>query len=485
MRRGATRIGFRLRPGPSGLVTRGQLWSILLVTGLVLIVALGLLVLVSHVVLSMRQTANEIDDQRASAAMTAAVSALERRLADLVRDNATWDEADRVLRSPAAAAEWIHETWGRATDSYPLYDMVVVFRPDLVPMAAYREGRSLDPDDPVVAALRGIAVRALGEPEPVATLFGLGDRIGVVAAMTVRPVLAPAGDGSAPVLVLAKTIDDDAIASIARDHQVEGLAIGREAAPDRLTLALTDASGTVLAHLSWPSRKPGDEAFERHRPLLLLAGVTLLGLLILVLAAGFAESFRLQRIAALAAEEARHDALSGTLNRAGFMAVLDAMAVEAAPERPLTLYMLDLDGFKEVNDTHGHAMGDELITAVAGRLAGLSDRVAAIGRLGGDEFALVQSSVGDAGDLAQEVVDALSRPFQIGGRTFTIGASIGHATVAARIDPAELMRHADLAMYRAKALGRNRACAYHPGLETAAEPDPEAGEGRPPAQPTG
>lgn len=124
------------------LVTRGQIWSISAATGLFLAVALGLVLIVSHVVVSMRHTANDIDDQRAISAAAAAVAALERGLSIVVRDNSLWDEGYEAVRS-GDGAEWIRETWGDPTVNYPLYDGLVVFRPDLTVIAAYDKGEPL------------------------------------------------------------------------------------------------------------------------------------------------------------------------------------------------------------------------------------------------------------------------------------------------------------------------------------------------------
>ena len=209
---------------------------------------------------------------------------------------------------------------------------------------------------------------------------------------------------------------------------------------------------------------------ENHLPLLWLAGATLVVFLLLVLGAGAVETTRLRRIATAAEQEAKRDPLSGALNRGGFLEVLDRLANEVSPERPLTLHMLDLDGFKTVNDTYGHAVGDLLIAAVAVRLAGFEERFAAIGRLGGDEFALAQVQDPSPQMLAEQVIDTLSLPFVVGEREFRISASIGHASSAGGADPAELMRRADVAMYAAKG-GRKmqgaHVCAEHGRAESA------------------
>ena len=444
------------------LVTRGQIWSISAATGLFLAVALGLVLIVSHVVVSMRHTANDIDDQRAISAAAAAVAALERGLSIVVRDNSLWDEGYEAVRS-GDGAEWIRETWGEPTVNYPLYDGLVVFRSDLTVIAAYDKGAPFTPSGETGRLIAGQAERAQATNTPVTAFMSMGGQIVSTAAMTIQPFAGPVPD--APVLFLFKSIDAEIISGMASDYQIAGLALVPTRAEEKLNLALDDPNGKPLGYLTWPSRKPGDLAFESHRSLLVLAGVTLVVFLLMVLAAGFVESLRLRRIAAAAEYEAKRDTLTGTLNRSGFLEVLDRLAAEASPSRPVTLHMLDLDGFKQVNDTWGHAVGDLLIVAVAVRLAGFGDHFVAAGRLGGDEFALAQVHDAPPEMLAQQVVDAFSKPFMVGRHDLHVTASIGYASTREPIDPAELMRRADVAMYRAKAEGKFRALEYHSKME--------------------
>lgn len=479
------RNAVKSRRGLHSLVTRGQIWSIAATTGLFFAVALGLVLIVSHVVLSMRQTTNDIDDQRALAAASAAVVALERRLSLTALDNAEWDEAyDAVLSD--RAQDWIRENWG-VGDDYPVYDGIVVLGSDLSVMSAYIKGAAFDPPSSADRTMMEFAIRAQRSTAVVTGLMRIGDEIAATAAMTIRPFSVPAPEGPGPVLILFKIFDQSIISTMSKDYQIAGLTLGDERAPHGLNLALEDDFGQVLGYLSWPSRKPGDKAFDDHRSLLALAGATLVVFLAMVLAAGFVESLRLRRIASAAEYEAKRDSLTGTLNRSGFLDMLDTLAAGVSPERPLTLHMLDLDGFKQVNDTWGHAVGDMLIAAVAVRLAGFGGHLVATGRLGGDEFALIQAhdpaqvpkrprdhtrTEGDGESqpmspemLAQRVVDAFSRPFTVGSRELRVTASMGHASITEPIDPVELMRRADVAMYRAKAAGKFRAVEYHPQME--------------------
>ena len=154
-----------------------------------------------------------------------------------------------------------------------------------------------------------------------------------------------------------------------------------------------------------------------------------------------------------------HDSLTRLPNRLLFQETLDQ--VIAAYRRdgvPFALHLLDLDHFKEVNDSLGHPVGDELLQAVAKRISGLVRSSDMLARLGGDEFALIQHGINDeheASVLAAKIVAAVSEPFQLQGNAIHTSVSIG-VMIAGNtdIDSARLMSFADVAMYKAKEAGR-------------------------------
>jgi diguanylate cyclase (GGDEF)-like protein len=144
-----------------------------------------------------------------------------------------------------------------------------------------------------------------------------------------------------------------------------------------------------------------------------------------------------------------HDPLTGLANRSHFDTELRAAIAGGAP---VGLLFVDLDDFKLVNDTLGHAAGDELLCAVADRLEAGGDLV---GRHGGDEFLVLLRGTSAAAGAAADVTARLAEPYTIGGRALRIRASVGAATCPGDADDAEgLLRRADVAMYRAKRAGR-------------------------------
>jgi diguanylate cyclase (GGDEF)-like protein len=132
-------------------------------------------------------------------------------------------------------------------------------------------------------------------------------------------------------------------------------------------------------------------------------------------------------------------------------------------------HMLDLDRFKHVNDTLGHAAGDKLLQMVADRLRTLVRETDTIARMGGDEFAVMQVAISQAADatsLAQRIIDVLSQPYDIEGRQAVIGTSIGVSVGPGDgISPDQILRNADLALYRAKGDGRGMFRFFERGMD--------------------
>ncbi|MFI6072712.1 putative bifunctional diguanylate cyclase/phosphodiesterase [Actinoplanes sp. NPDC051343] len=161
--------------------------------------------------------------------------------------------------------------------------------------------------------------------------------------------------------------------------------------------------------------------------------------------------------------EAYHDALTGLANRALFRERLAAAAAAGTP----SILFLDLDGFKEVNDSLGHAAGDELLKQLAARLRAQMPSECTVARLGGDEFALIAPDLVGAEQLAVTILDDLGTPFPVGARELHVGAAIGIASAADASDIEQLQRNADLAMYRAKDAGGGVYATYDPAMHDA------------------
>src|SRR4051812_7824454 len=194
-------------------------------------------------------------------------------------------------------------------------------------------------------------------------------------------------------------------------------------------------------------------------PLAVLAVQTNLWLLPL-LALPLVAVQRAARHARLSEHLAVHDALTGLSNRALLADRLrHALAVRARRGGRLAILLLDLDRFKVVNDSLGHSAGDELLRQVAARLTAVVRDEDTVARLGGDEFVVVLESISDPGEAAEvaaRIQAALREPMAIEGRDIVVSASVGIVEPKGDEAPETLLRHADLAMYRAKSRGRAR-----------------------------
>ena len=168
-----------------------------------------------------------------------------------------------------------------------------------------------------------------------------------------------------------------------------------------------------------------------------------------------------------------YDPLTQIANRSLFTETVgQALNRFPSARRPLATLFIDLDGFKQVNDTFGHAVGDKVLHTVAGRLRSLIRKFDMPARIGGDEFGLLLETMrhrGDAELVARRVVEALRRPILVGDSTVAIGGSVGVAVVDDPEDvppPEELLRRADMAMYLAKRQGKDRYVVFDTGARS-------------------
>ncbi|MGH9086168.1 MAG: putative bifunctional diguanylate cyclase/phosphodiesterase [Acidimicrobiales bacterium] len=173
------------------------------------------------------------------------------------------------------------------------------------------------------------------------------------------------------------------------------------------------------------------------------------------------------------AHQAFHDSLTGLANQALFRDRLDhALARRrAVTDGDLAVLFLDLDNFKHVNDSLGHPAGDALLVAVTERLASCLREADTAARLGGDEFAILLEDVADLGradEVAERILLALAAPYRIADKDVFATASVGIAGHTPGLDGEQMLRNADLAMYTAKRLGKNRFERFDPTMHTAA-----------------
>jgi diguanylate cyclase len=348
---------------------------------------------------------------------------------------------------------------------------LAAIKPQLAPLIDYMRGRAPSLD----GGLRvGQATPTEGGAHPqAAVITRLLNLPAVIAAAAVGPVngVPPSLDNRAPIILSVKFIKRGLLADIGTQLRMTDLRplVGKVPRGDT-AFTLADARGNAIARFAWTPKQPGAEIVHSVIPFIAvaLAGFALL--------AAFVLRYMRRTAVAIAAGETRlrhlamHDPLCGLPNRIFFSERLEAVIEEvAAGSAPAAVFYIDLDHFKDVNDTLGHPIGDELIRNVTLRLSRTLRGDDLVARLGGDEFAVI-SAIGDDHEqmmtIAQRVIDAICAPYSIGGQNIAIGASIGIAVITKNCaGSADIMRYADMALYRAKNEGRNRACIYDAAMD--------------------
>src|SRR3954452_2548808 len=258
---------------------------------------------------------------------------------------------------------------------------------------------------------------------------------------------------------IGRTIKDDGLAPALRGHQVTHLekdARGRAIVDADVPLRLTDdgaIGGSLEARLSYAPTAATIERDTRRLYLVLSLGLLALWGVMYRIAAGASRDLRKQ--SAHNAYQARHDGLTGLPNRDAFYEAVEASVASAADGgRDAAAMIIDLDRFKEVNDTLGHHSGDLLLRQAAKRLREALRESDLLARLGGDEFAVLLptvASIEQTTEVAERIQAALEQPFTLQDISVHVGASVGIAIAPEHGRTAEdLIQHADIAMYLAK-----------------------------------
>lgn len=435
------------------------------ITAFFLVVLITVTGLMSYVIYSMTASANKIDDARATRAAITAVSALKSKLAATLEDNALWDEAYGAVNADTAEA-WISENWGTTSSDYSLYDGVVVLDGNGRHPQAYLKGKPFDP-------LRyfgpefTVRVKVASTPgqKPTMSFMETPGGLALVGMQAIQPFTPEGPVSDLKVLVYFKHMTPALLKAVAVEHGLTDLSLQQNPDKDYLQLALTDPVGHIVNYLTWYSDRPGTIVLRQVMPCILAAAGLLSLFMIAVIYAGRSEKNRLQRAADASWYLATHDALSGLLNRSGFFDALEQTQRNLSEGEQLIVFLMDLDGFKAVNDTWGHPVGDQLISTVAETLRTCHDEILFTARLGGDEFAIVTRNAGIGRHLAETILEVFNLPFEIEGRSIEVGISIGLTSGDRTVTPVELLRQADLALYNAKESGKGRAVSFQVELD--------------------
>ncbi|WP_370676498.1 putative bifunctional diguanylate cyclase/phosphodiesterase [Pleomorphomonas sp. PLEO] len=354
------------------------------------------------------------------------------------------------------------------TESGHSFDTLLIIDADGTPIQAFHEGKVAGPDNIGISRADVVALIAAERLRPHQAASGfVQSRLGPLVAGLHRIEAGDAAQsGLLRYVMVGRPMTETQFTAMAEALGVRHLTFGPVPVGTD-AVSLISAAGNVVGSIGWESRVSGTEAMERAR----LPVLAVLGLLFLVMGVLVVTIWKmmsgLRHDETAARHAASHDPLSGLPNRASFHQRL--AAAYAGPSHPIAVLFADLDGFKDVNDTYGHDVGDRLIRATAAGFRALVGSNGTLARLGGDEFAVVvegSEAAERAGALGESFVDFLDEAFDFEGRTVKVGCSIGVAADAAgELTPGELVRRADVAMYVAKAGGKNRVDLYDASMD--------------------
>lgn len=314
-----------------------------------------------------------------------------------------------------------------------------------------------------VAAARRVQAEGSGGKGTIGGFTEVDGKIYVFSVAAILPLTSKVSLPRGPrrALVIANLIDQRFLNMIAKDHRLPLLRLTPGLAGARNGLPLIGAGGETVGHVTWSSHAPGTELRRLILPAFGVIGLIALGAAALILRRARSGIDALRGSEARALHQALHDPLTALGNRRAMIE-----QVEACRGAVALLYM-DLDGFKETNDVYGHAAGDALLVEAGRRIAAAAGRAALVARSGGDEFAIVleEPAPGQAERICEAVLTSFHAPFAIDGYSVTAGISIGLVASAGGIATEELVRRADVAMYAAKANGRDCCCLYAAAMD--------------------
>ena len=414
---------------------------------------------------------------------------------------AWWDDSVVKITDEAIDLDFVDANFGIfLTETYG-HDEVYILNADNRPLYAFADAERREPssferrrksvEGVIVEARRGEQTKLSRRPDSFTEsqsnyrklagvlqvarwaghIISVEGQPAVVAALTIVPNVNMSLLKGTPNLLLSIThIDEAFISEMGRSLLLNDLAL--LSSPARRDGVVSEAfvvdDGASAGFLSWTTRRPGQVLLTIILPLVALGAIATAFLSMTMLRRLRRASEELARRESQARYEAKHDALSGLPNRVHMVQKIEKFlqAADRGNRRAVAAYV-DIDRFKDINDTLGHQAGDQLIKAVAARLKKRLRPQDFLSRFGGDEFVILTAPAGSGTDvaLAERVAEAFASPFVFHGQNIRVTASVGIAVAPDNgLTADELMRHADIALYQAKNAGRNRAVVFTPQM---------------------
>ena len=428
--------------------------------------------------------ADAVAVERQEALAAHVVSQLRSSVAHEQESVTVWDDAVVAVEA-RRGDDWVDYNLGSWMNTYFGHDAAYIIDGDDEPFYASVGGEAQDASAyrlireeaaPLVATLRGKLRSSSTE--------GISDRVlsvgasdlvtlaGRPAVVSAKPIISDTGElqqvpGRQFIHVAVRYIDGSYLTELSRDYLFDGLAFAESPAAGiaEASIPLANDAGSPIGHLVWNPYRPGATVLRGILPVLGIVLALALSVLIVLLELLRRRSTGLKDREAWIHHLAHHDVLTGLPNRLQLNTALDHSLQEIQRTGgQLAVVYLDLDHFKQVNDTLGHPAGDELIRQFADRLNELTRSGDTVGRIGGDEFTIILPDVktqADAEALCQRVVESVRRPFDLDGNQVFVGVSVGMALAPdAGLERTEICRKADTALYHAKASGRSRYAVF-------------------------
>lgn len=409
------------------------------------------------------QTQTAIGEQARLA--RAAIKVHGEALAKGAGDYAHWDEAV-VAIVDKFDFDWVDGNIGMAgADSYGLA-MSFVLDPENRTVYSHVDGKggAMDARSLLSSGFNEIVARNRAG-DHVGTTSGLimaGNELAMVAVAPLRPfedMERPQDTGY--LVVFVDILSEARLAELGETYLLPNLRfvhLDDESVDPRARVRISDEIRATARYLAWDPARPGDALLRTAGPVLLIT----LGAFVVLAVFVLRYSSEAARLIRTSEARAMSDALTGLPNRLLLIDRLDRLVGPLKSRQPgVAVMYLDLDGFKAVNDRHGHAAGDELLRQVAERLRSLLRDEDTAARLGGDEFVVVMPGLTNRAELrtrANRIIETLRAPYRLNDTTAEIGVSIGIAlSPTDGQESADLLQKADLALYEAKSAGKGTA----------------------------
>jgi diguanylate cyclase (GGDEF)-like protein len=422
-----------------------------------------LTMLIGGLFLTVNKT-NEIETRRNEKLVASILQSQLSGIQSVADDNAFWDEAARAVYTPHPNQSFLNDSFASATANSTNYSMVSIANQAGQQIWAGENGNVVNFDSskrfgPGYLEL----MKGLSEQSPSAAQFAT-DQNGLVLLGAARIRYSDpeknqtlAERGFATILMMRR-LDNGLISKLGKQLEMSGFRLSQSPIA-AASFPLKANDGKVIGYLNWRTSTNRWVVVQDVLPYL-AAGVVLF-----FISLSIAWSFGYQMVKRLELQ-AMTDSLSQMPNR---RALLLAIRAEQKKSQAHALALIDLDGFKYVNDSYGHAVGDRLIKRIAKMLIKEVGNDGIVARLGGDEFAILLAGKNieqRIANVSARFLDSLRLPVMVEDRSLSLGASIGlvatHETLKGE---GELFRRADVAMYQAKQLGKMRAEWYDPTLD--------------------